>query len=521
MSATPPMTAPYLIEVNARMHGHRPAVVCEDDRLSWSDLDAGVNQAANTLISLGLERGDKVVLVMDTSLAMMTMVFGVMRAGGVVVPLNPTQPQDALTYMINKLSHARLFCDEALVGLVEDMRPDLSGISADGYFSFGKPVEGWRSVDSLLPVASTVAPNVAVSATDTSDITFTSGTTGRPKGIELAHQARFNYGFGVAQSLHMDRHSVAICTTPLYTNGSWVLMLPALLQAGTVVLMKQFEPNRFLELVSRERCTHVYLLPFQATLVAECQAADVVDGASVLRILSGGAMLPDKIYARLLEVFPNVEVHLLYGQSEGFTTIAGPKDFALGKQGSMGMALFGADLRLIDEEDNDLGIGAEGEIVFHGPGMMKGYFEDPEKTAELIWNGPNGRTYFRTGDFARIDEDGYLFFLGRAQDVIRYKGEALFASQIEHVLSRHPDINEVCVCGIQDGSDGHMPVAFVIPREGASIDPVEVLNWSIAEAQGKPVAVEIVVRTEFPRGVLDKVLKKDLAATYVRDAATV
>lgn len=514
MLDTPPMTVPYFLSVNARMHSHRTAVVCEDDRVTWREFDGETNRAANMLLSLGSEKGDKVILMMDTSIAMLEMIFGITRAGGVVIPLNPTQPLEMLIYMINKLDGARLFADADQVDLVETMRARITAIDAQAYYVFGEARPGWSEVQPLLNQATTEAPAVDVTAADTMDITFTSGTTGWPKGIELAHQARFNYGIGVASSLHMDRHSVAICTTPLYTNACWVLMIPALQNAGAIVLTKRFEPNRFLELVDRERCTHLYLLPFQAIAVTECESAAAADGASAIRILSGGATLPDKTSDRLHKIFRNVEVHLLYGQSEGFTTIAGPKDFALGKPGTMGMAVFGADLRLIDRKGKDLGIGAEGEIVFHGPGMMKGYFGDPEKTAEITWLGPQGRTYLKTGDFARIDEQGYLFFLGRASDVIHYKNLRVFASQIEQVFGRHPDVKEVCVCGVENEADGEMPVAFVILRDGASCDCAALLEWANQQTGDQPAAADVIIRNEFPRGSLEKVLKAALAASY-------
>lgn len=510
------MTVPYFLGVNARMHGHRTAVVCEDDRVTWREFDEGINRAANMLLSLGLKKGEKVVLVMDTSIAMLEMIFGITRAGGVVITLNPALPAEALSYMINKLTGARLFAAVEQVELIDSMRAGLLGIQPRGFYVFGDSRPGWLAAGQLLSQASANAPDVNVAATDTMDITFTSGTTGRPKGIELVHQARFNYGWGLGLGLHMDRHSVTICTTPLYTNACWVLMIPALQNAGTVVLMKRFDPHRFLELVDRERCTHLYLLPFQATAVTECGRAMTANGTSALRVLSGGAMLPDKTHGRLRQIFPNVEVHLLYGQSEGFTTIAGPKDFALGKHGTMGMAVFGADLRLIDRDGNDLGIGAEGEIVFHGPGMMKGYFADPEKTAEIIWKGPQGRTYLRTGDFGRIDEQGYLFFLGRAQDVIRYKNQSLFASQIERIFSQHPDVKEASVCGIEDELAGEIPVAFVILREGAAKDPAALLAWAKQHAASQPIAADVMICEEFPRGSLEKVQRKALAATYIR-----
>lgn len=514
MIDAPPITIPYFLGVNARMHGHRDAVVCEDEKATWAEFDQGINRAANSLLALGLGKGDKIVLVMDTSIAMLEMIFGTMRAGGVVTTLNPTLPTDALEHMINMLDGARLFADSEFTALVDAMRPRLTGIAAGAYYVFGKGAAGWAAAEPLLASASAEDPGIRVETTDTMDITFTSGTTGRPKGIELAHQARLNYGVGMGGGLHMDRHSVTICTTPLYTNASWVLMIPALQNAGTVVLMRQFTPERFLELVDRERCTHLYLLPFQAIPLAECKAADKADGTSALRILSGGAMLPEKTHERLLEIFPNVEVHLLYGQAEGFTTIAGPKDFALGKHGSMGMAVFGADLRLIDKDGQDLGIGTEGEIVFHGPGMMKGYFEDPDATAKIQWQGPNGRVYLRTGDYGRIDEQGYLFFLGRAQDVIRHAGKSLFASDIEKVYSQHPDVAEVCVCGIEDAVEGERPVAFVIAREGAALEGGPLLAWAADAAAGKAGAVDVVVCDDFPRGSLGKVQKKALAASY-------
>ncbi len=510
----PGLLFPDIIAVNARFLGSKTAVVCGEERLSWAALHERTNKVANALIALGVRRGDKVCVLMHNSVRTVELLWGVIKAGAVVVPLNLMMAADSLALMIGNADARLLFADPGTVGQADAVRDRLGRLGADGLLVAGGTAAGWRAADPLIEAAPADEPRVPLAMSDSMIIIYSSGTTGTPKGIELSHFARHNYALACGPGLGIDRWAVSLCTTPLYTNGTWLMMLPTLYWGGTLVLLPRFSATGFLQAVERERCTHTFMVPTQAVVLLGAPDLHDHDTRSLRVLLSAGAPLMADTYDGLRAALPHVGVHELYGQTEGFLTLAGPADFARGKRGSVGLPIFGADIRIIDADGREVPRGALGEIVGYGPGLMKGYYKDPERTEAIIWRDGAGRTYLRSGDIGRIDEDGYLYIAGRVKDMIISGGINVFASDIEAVFITHPDVREVAAIGIPHEKWGETPLLLAIPRDGATVTEAGLLEWGNARLGKYQRVARVEFRSDFPRAGHDKILKRALRAPY-------
>ena len=509
----PHLLFPDIIAHNAYSFGKKTAVVCDQERLTWEEFHTRTNLVANALISQGLCKGDTVCLFMFNSIAMFELLWGTIKAGGVVAPLNVMMAQDALPAMVNNSEARFLFADAQTFGHIDAIRASLPGIGAQGFFGVGFDHEGWRSYDDFVDAQSADDPDVDIVLSDSMSIIYSSGTTGAPKGIEHSHLARHMYSVGAGPAFGVDRYATVVCSTPLYTNGTWINMLPAVYFGGTVVLLSKFSGRAFIDAVDREGGTHAFLVPTQIIVIL---AEEAKPGAmNTLRgILSGGAPLTTTTFNELRARYPQVGLYEIYGITEGFITVAEPRDWERGKRGSVGKPLFGADVRIIDEHGRLLPRGETGEIVAWSAGLMKGYYRDTPRTEEMIWRGPKNRTYLRSGDIGRLDEDGFVYVSGRAKDMIISGGINIFASDIEEAFMEHPEVKEVAAIGVPHEKWGETPLLLAIMHPGATITESELASWG-NQRLGKYQRVDrCEFHTEFPRATHDKVLKRALRDPY-------
>lgn len=511
----PHLLYPDVIGINAKNFKNKPVAICDDEVLSWADFHRQTNKVANALLNLGLKKGDKVCLVMQTSIEMFVMIWGTVKAGGVTVPLNTMMATDSLALLINNSEAKLVFSDAAYHGMVDGVRDGLANVKAEGLIAFGKAGKGWRAAESLIEAASDAEPDVTVSHTDSMNIIYSSGSTGVPKGIEHSHFARLLYPLAYGPSLLIDRYSVAICSTPLYTNGTWITMLPAVYYGGTTILMRKFDAESFLSRVEKHKCTHAFMVPTQFIVLLESPAIDKYDVSSMRMLLSGGQALPTKTFDGLGKKFPTAGRFETYGQTEGFITVCSPDDYAKrGKAGSVGLPIFGGDICVIDENGKELPPGTTGEICGWSPGLMKGYYRDKKRTEEVIWIGPKGRTYLKSGDVGHVDEDGYVFISGRVKDMIKSGGINIFGSDIEEVFMRHPDVRECAAIGAPHDKWGETPILLAIMRDGAQATEQQLMEWGNARLGKWQRVSQVEFRTEFPRATHDKVLKRALRDPY-------
>jgi len=508
----PQVYLPDLFATHARFHPGREAVICGDTRRTWAEFDANISRVANALVAEGVGKGDKVAILMGNSAEMLECLFGVVRAGACVVPLSGLLTPEQLRGLIDDCDAVRAFVSAEFRDTAETIRSDLGKIPAAGWVAHGFDGAGWRTLGGFTEGQPATLPNVRYDLADDFNIIYSSGTTGLPKGIVQTHRARLHWAFSNAVEMGFTSQARALTTTALYSNGTWLMMLPCLFAGGTLVAMPAFDAGQFLDLVARERITHTFMVPAQYQMVLDHPGLDAADLSSLRTVLSAGSQLRRETKRRIVErISPGL--FELYGYSEGFASMLKPDQHAT-KFDSVGTPVLGFELRILTEDGRECAAGEPGEIAGYGAGLMKEYYKRPEATAELIWRDERGRSFLRSGDVGKLDDDGFLYIIDRKKDMIISGGFNVFPTDVEAIVARHPQVFDVAVIGVPHEKWGESCLALVIPRDAGAIDTAEVLAWAnerLAKTQ-RLVAVEL--REEFPRNALGKVMKRLLRAPY-------
>ena len=512
----PQVYLPDLFATHARHYPNKDAVICADQTRNWSNFVANINRVANCLIQAGLQKGDKVAVMMGNSIEMLETLFGVVRAGGCVVPLSGLLTADQLETLLGDCDAVAAFVSDDFRARAEPLRDRLLNIQT--WAAHGFEGDGWRSLDTILAEGSSDVPDVRHALTDAFNIIYSSGTTGLPKGILQTHRARLHWAFSNAVEMGYDATSRALSTTPLYSNGTWLTMLPVLFAGGTLHVMPSFDAEAFLREVAKNKITHTFMVPAQYLMVLERPELDDTDLSNLRTVLSAGSPLRGDTKRAVIERISS-GLYEIYGFSEGFACILKPHQHAE-KFDTVGTPVLGFELRILDDAGNEMPFGEAGEIAGYGAGIMLAYHKRPEQTAELIWRDERGRTFIRSGDIGMLDDDGFLKILDRKKDMIISGGFNVFPSDVEALVGQHPDVMDVTVIGVPHEKWGESCLALVIPASGRTADADAIMAWAnknLAKTQ-RLVAVEL--RDKFPRNALGKVIKKDLRAPYWMDVAT-
>jgi long-chain acyl-CoA synthetase len=498
---------------HGKWRADKTAIICEDRRITWGEFNQRINKVANGLMKLGLQKGEKVSLLMANRIEVLEILFGTVKAGGVIVPLSAMVQGDSLARMIINSDSKFLFVGPGLREVIVRYRTEFKNIGEKRFFSVGEEAEDWNSYDKLLDESPDKDPGVTLIYEDAFNIMYTSGTTGVPKGILHTHHNRTQFASMFAIDYRIDSSAITIIATALYANGTWLTMLPTVFVGGTLVIMTKFDPKNFLELVQKERCTHTFMVPTQFTVLLEQPDFDSYDLSSMRIWNSAGSPLRLQTKQEVIKRFSG-ELLELWGLTEGVATTLKPEDMER-KTESVGIPLVGWDVAIINDQGQELPRGEVGEIVAFSSWIMPEYYKLPEKTAEAIWLDEQGRTFLKTGDMGKLDEDGFLYILDRKKDMIISGGINIFASDIEEVLSRHPKVKDAAVIGIPHPKWGETPVAIVILKEGMSASEDEVMEWVNSKlAKYQRVSMVQFRDTDFPRNALGKVLKRKLREAY-------
>ncbi len=506
----PQVYLPDLFATHARHYPHKDAVLCGDQRRSWGDFVGNINRVANHLIASGLRKGDRVAVMMGNSVEMLECLFGVVRAGGCVVPLSGLLTADQLESLLRDCDAVAAFVSDDFQDRTGPLHANLPEIKT--WIAHGFDAEGWGSVAGIFATSPDSMPDVRHALTDPFNIIYSSGTTGLPKGIVQTHRARLHWAFSNAVEMGFGSDSRALTTTPLYSNGTWLMMLPVLFAGGTLHVMPAFDAGAFLTKVAEERITHTFMVPAQYLMVLERPELDDADLSSLRTVLSAGSPLRRDTKRQIIErISPGL--YELYGFSEGFASMLKPHQHAE-KFDTVGTPVLGFEVRILDDDGNELPPGQPGEIAGYGAGIMAEYNKRDAQTAELIWRDERGRTFIRSGDVGVMDEDGFLKIVDRKKDMIISGGFNVFPTDVEAIVGQHPDVMDVTVIGVPHPKWGESCLALVIPSSGAQADPDAIMTWANERLAKTQRLVGIELREEFPRNALGKVIKKDLRAPY-------
>jgi long-chain acyl-CoA synthetase len=475
----------------------KPAFVTPDGAtLDYGTLEAEVDRVAAGLQEAGVVRGDRVALGMHNVPQFAIAYFGILRAGGVVVPLNA---------MLTRAETARVLDDSGAVAALTWGTFAASVEAAAGDVDTVRTVVSETTWESFATTRSP-AP-VEVTADDLAVLAYTSGTTGEPKGAMLTHgnlMANLRQQMSIPDD-HVTEDDVVLLALPLFhIFGLNVSLGLLVMNAATGVLIDRFEPIAALQLIQEHRVTVVLGAPTMYVAWANTPGADQYDLSSVRLAISGAAPLSVQTLDAFHELF-GVYIYEGYGLTETAPTLTSNRMGAGPRPGSIGLPLPEVEMRLVDEDGNDVELGDPGEIVVKGPNVFKGYWNRPEETERAFWDG-----WFRTGDVAVKDEEGYLYIVDRKRDLIIVSGFNVFPSEVENALVKNPKVAEAAVVGEPHPYTGEAVKAYVVLEKGATSTEAEL----IADVQERlarfkcPNSIEVV--ETLPHLLTGKVLRRAL-----------
>ncbi len=511
-----------MLEDSARKVPERDALVLGDVRLTYAQVDGLANRVANLLVDRGVQPGAKVALSCPNLPYFPVIYYGILKAGGVVVPLNVLFKAREVAYHLNDSDAVAYFCfegtDDLPIGAAGHAGfNDAAGCEhfflimtdpaltspADGVETYAAAVEG-------LPMTFELR---VTEATDTAVILYTSGTTGQPKGAELSHA---NLAFNTLTNHRLFRldplePDVHLVTLPLFHSFGQTVQLNSGFGVGaTLVLMPRFDPAEALALMQREQVTFFAGVPtmYWGLLGALTDDVDVDTIAGNLRrAVAGGASLPVEILREVKDRF-GVQILEGYGLSETSPVATFSQLDREPKPGSIGTPIWGVEVKLIDDEWKTVeGTDEVGEIAIRGHNVMKGYYNRPAETAAVMRDG-----WFRSGDLARRDEDGFYYIVDRAKDMIIRGGFNVYPREIEEVLLTHPDVSLAAVVGVPHETHGEEVKAYVIRQAGAEITEEELVAWCKEQVASYKYPRTVEFRDTLPMTATGKILKRELTA---------
>lgn len=479
---------------------HDEAIRCAGTHLSWGELRRQVLAAAAALSPVVQNGSGRIALLGGASAELTVTYLAIIAAGGCAVPLPVSAHRDALRGMLAD-------CEPDLIITHDDAAAMLEGIANAPVIRLqpgqGLPSELLKAepLDNVIPISPEACFNII----------YSSGTTGRPKGIMQSHRMR--YGQAARSLFGLDRHCTLLLATPLYSNTTLMPMLAALFHGARVILMPKFDAEGYLDLAEGERATHTMLVPVQYQRILAANSFESRDLSAFRIKQSTGAPLHPSTKLAIIEKWPGRFLEV-YGLTEGGCTCILDLSAHPDKAHTVGKPAEGNDIRIIDEAGNRLPAGQRGEVIGRSGTMMSGYFRNEEANRSFYWRDAEGTVFHRTGDIGMFDEDGFLVLLDRRKDMIISGGFNIYASDLEEKLLSHPDVGDAAVIAVPSERWGESPLGLIVPKDGAEIDPQAVLEWANAQLGKMQRLSAVEVRSDLPRSAVGKVLKQALRQPY-------
>jgi acyl-CoA synthetase (AMP-forming)/AMP-acid ligase II len=503
----PDMSWLGVLEHHAMRTPNKPLAVFGDDVVTYQGMADSAAALAGGLHAHGVGVGDVVGLLSYNSIEFLATIFAANYLGAIAMPINWRLAAAELRYILEHSAARALVCDEALVDLANEATAGMEDALLRALVS-GR-AEGWTPLADLR-AAGIVPPRVDVTGDDVHRLMYTSGTTGRPKGVMLTHANLAWKNYAHITEFGFTGADLGLACGPLYHVGALDLTTTSLIAAGaSTIIHRVFEASDVVDEIERSRVTVVWLAPAMVNAIMALPDIDQRDLSSVRLVINGGEKMPIPLIERIQRTFSSAWFADAYGLTE---TVSGDtfldRDSLITKLGSVGRPCLYLELDIWDEQGNSVRPGERGEIVMRGPKVFKGYWRDPDATSAAFAGG-----WFHTGDIGVRDDDGYLFIVDRLKDMIVSGGENIASSEVERVLYEHESVVEAAVVGRPDDRWGEVPVAYVVVRADASTTPDELVEHCRGQLAKYKVPKQVTFIDALPRNPSGKVLKRELRAT--------
>jgi acyl-CoA synthetase (AMP-forming)/AMP-acid ligase II len=504
-----------LIHRNQKLYPNETAYIFEGKRFTWLQANERINRLANTLLGLGVKREDHVAILSKNCNQYLETYFGCARSATICTAINYRLTPHELHYVIENSEAKIVIVSDEFLDALEEVRPRLK--NAEHYIVIGQNPKGMLNFEELIAKASPKTPELEQHEDDVVLQMYTSGTTGLPKGAMLTHRNLITNAIGCSFGMKFQQGDCMLMVAPLYHMAAGMCTLATVFQGGPISLHRDFNPIAILDDMESGQITLVLLIPVMVNFLLQMPGVEQRDFSHIRGIVYGASPMPVEVLRKAIEVF-KCDFVQGYGQTEcsAVFCILGPDDHVLEgtpeqlkRLGSAGRQIFGSDVRVVDDNGNDVKPGQIGEVIGRGHNVMKGYWKMPEATDEAIRDG-----WLHTGDLATIDEAGYVYILDRVKDMIISGGENIYSREVEEVLFMHPAVGDAAVIGVPDKNWGESVKAFVVLREGEKATEEEIIDFTRKYLAGykRPRSIEFM--DSLPRNLSGKVLKKILREPF-------
>jgi acyl-CoA synthetase (AMP-forming)/AMP-acid ligase II len=515
-----------MLRRSAERFPRKTAVIRDATRLSYAQLDAAANRCAHALLQLGLPKGAKVAIVSRNLPEYAVAFFGAARSGLVLVNVSVLYAPDELTWVLHKadaqvLLFDALFADKvgqvlpacpAIAHVVRIDSPEAGAATGGAWPARLAPAIGFGD---FIGLQRSDDPGVPLDESDAFCMTYTGGTTGRPKGVLCSHRARAVTAHTVVVEEALDERDVVAIVTPMFHVAALNIMFqPAMLVGATVTFVTPWSPEKFMATCARDGVTAAFMVPTQANTLVTHAGFDAGTMASWRKLSFAGAPMPDWVQRELRNKLPELLLTQIYGQSEMGVLTALRHWYLPAHLGSVGRQAFNVDIGLFDHQGAPVAPGELGEIASRGDNLMLGYYNEPEQTAAFYKFPDRLPGWGFTGDVGTVDAEGFLTLVDRAKDMLISGGENVYPKEIEDVLYQLPQVAECAVFGVPDAKFGELPAAYLLLKPGTSLDEAQVLAHVASRLARlkRPRLIRFV--TEFPKTPIGKIQKNLLKEPF-------
>jgi amino acid adenylation domain-containing protein len=507
------------LEQSAGRFPDKTFLVCGADRWSFAAIEAAANRLAHGLLAEGVERGDRVAVFLENSSEAVVAIFAILKAGAVFMMVNPTTKADKLKYMLNNSRAKALIAPGRKLARHGDLwreTPHLARLVTTGATAGDLPAGGPACVEFQELLARHTAqadpPRKRAIDIDLAALIYTSGSTGNPKGVMLTHLNMVSAATSITTYLENTADDIVLNVLPLAFDYGLYQVLMAARFGGTVVLERSFTyPEAVLRRVVSEGVTGLPLVPTMSAILLQMDLTRY-DWSRLRYITNTAAALPTEHILKLRRLLPHARLYSMYGLTECKRVSYLPPEQLDRRPNSVGRGMPNEEVYVVDDEGRRVGAGVVGELVVRGANVMRGYWELPEETAKRLKPGPlPGEMVLYTGDLFRTDAEGYLYFVGRKDDIIKSRGEKVSPREIENVLYSHPEIAEAAVIGVPDEILGQAVKAIVALRSGSALGEPEVLRYCAERLEDFMVPKYVEILDVMPKTANGKIDKLHLA----------